>query len=418
LKLAEGKIKKLFMACALLCALLVIPFDMHGAQFIIQRGPEGKDTFYGTVYAETGSPDNGVLNYGGWGDAYYDFIEFDLAYAPTADIVLSAKLYLFSTATPANDPGLTVNRITQSWTEAGVSYYSNPSSVYYTTMSRIVGGWNVVDITNLYKDWKNNVYTNYGIKLSPTYTNATNASFYSSDFTGDSALRPMLVIETSIPDTYYSYRALDVPVSTSTTLYGISGSNIMGCYVDAQGIHGFVYDGTNHTTLDVPGSAGTYVYDKNGSTLAGRYFNSSQPLNYRGFIYDGVNYTTLDIPGSTSTSLYGISENNMVGDYVDAQGIHGFVYDGANYTTLDVPGSNSTQAMGVDGRKIVGRYTFSSQPLNYHGFVASPLAGFVSGDFTPADSDVDGSDLAALIANTSLMDLATFSANFGKSMRQ
>ena len=38
-----------------------------------------------------------------------------------------------------------------------------------------------------------------------------------------------------------------------------------------------------------------------------------------------------------------------------------------------------------------------------------------TGDFT-GDCDVDGSDLVILIANTSLMDLATFAQNFGKSV--
>jgi hypothetical protein len=37
-----------------------------------------------------------------------------------------------------------------------------------------------------------------------------------------------------------------------------------------------------------------------------------------------------------------------------------------------------------------------------------------TGDFT-GDCDVDGSDLAALIANSSLLDLATFAQNFGRS---
>jgi subtilisin len=42
---------------------------------------------------------------------------------------------------------------------------------------------------------------------------------------------------------------------------------------------------------------------------------------------------------------------------------------------------------------------------------------YPTGDWTsPADCDVDGSDLAALIANTSLMDLATFARNFGKNI--
>jgi YD repeat-containing protein len=38
-----------------------------------------------------------------------------------------------------------------------------------------------------------------------------------------------------------------------------------------------------------------------------------------------------------------------------------------------------------------------------------------SGDFDE-DGDVDGSDLAALIANPSLIDLATFAKNFGKTV--
>ncbi len=37
------------------------------------------------------------------------------------------------------------------------------------------------------------------------------------------------------------------------------------------------------------------------------------------------------------------------------------------------------------------------------------------GDFAPADCDVDGSDLAVLIANMSLLDIATFADNFGNN---
>jgi hypothetical protein len=49
-------------------------------------------------------------------------------------------------------------------------------------------------------------------------------------------------------------------------------------------------------------------------------------------------------------------------------------------------------------------------------FVAakSGMAGTCSGDIN-SDGDVDGSDLAALIANTSLIDLTTFAENFGEN---
>ena len=53
---------------------------------------------------------------------------------------------------------------------------------------------------------------------------------------------------------------------------------------------------------------------------------------------------------------------------------------------------------------------------NYYGQldVGSWNLGSIPGDFSPADNDVDGSDLAKLIANLSLLDIAPFAQNFGK----
>ena len=39
----------------------------------------------------------------------------------------------------------------------------------------------------------------------------------------------------------------------------------------------------------------------------------------------------------------------------------------------------------------------------------------LKGDFTPSDGDVDGSDLAAYISNSTIMDLKDFAANFGRT---
>jgi hypothetical protein len=46
------------------------------------------------------------------------------------------------------------------------------------------------------------------------------------------------------------------------------------------------------------------------------------------------------------------------------------------------------------------------------------IGGAISGDFAPSDCDVDGSDLAALIADPGRLDITTFAQNFGKSMCQ
>lgn len=39
----------------------------------------------------------------------------------------------------------------------------------------------------------------------------------------------------------------------------------------------------------------------------------------------------------------------------------------------------------------------------------------LTGDFAPADCDVDGSDLAALIADSDSLNITTFAQDFGKS---
>jgi len=49
-------------------------------------------------------------------------------------------------------------------------------------------------------------------------------------------------------------------------------------------------------------------------------------------------------------------------------------------------------------------YTVKVEPVNE-----------CEGDFAPADGDVDGSDLAELVANPALLDLSTFAAEFGRT---
>ena len=61
----------------------------------------------------------------------------------------------------------------------------------------------------------------------------------------------------------------------------------------------------------------------------------------------------------------------------------------------------------------VGKFALAVHAGNVGGPV--PLAGDFS---SPADCDVDGRDLAALIANPSLLNVATFAQNFGKNSCQ
>ncbi len=185
--------------------------------FTIQPGPEGKDTCYGTVYVTNGDPNAGSLYAGGWGDWYYDFFEFDLTGSPSAADTVSATLYLYGSA--PNDPVFQLNRITQSWTESGVTLANNPASVFYKNFGSFAVGtdaWSLVDITDLYKDWKNGTYPNFGVKLVPTRNNHTNGWIASSDNT-TSDIRPKikLVYSSTIPT--------PTPTPTTTRIIRLEG---------------------------------------------------------------------------------------------------------------------------------------------------------------------------------------------------
>ncbi len=110
-----------------------------------------------------------------------------------------------------------------------------------------------------------------------------------------------------------------------TEAHAISGSNIVGEYIDsAFKQHGFLYNGSTYTALDYPLiTEGTEALGISGSNIVGEYFQSSQP---HGFLYDGSTYTNLDHPlGEFGTIISGIDGNNIVGQYNDGNGVHSFV---------------------------------------------------------------------------------------------
>jgi hypothetical protein len=210
------------------------------------------------------------------------------------------------------------------------------------------------------------------------------------------------------------WRSLDYPGATSTSIYGISGNNIVGTHLDSRQ-RAFLYDGTDWVSLSYPGSSWTftasgvcggkvvgnyfvdhppypgpgysmhaaYVYDNgtwttmsplwgtsvpypraiSGDTIIGSYYKGLHvegSVSYtaeHGFVYDGNTCTALDYPGSAQTVLYGISAGTLVGSYEDSgHNWHGFLYDGSSWTAVDYPGGSRTNLYAIDGNRIVGSY--------------------------------------------------------------
>jgi subtilisin family serine protease len=139
------------------------------------------------------------------------------------------------------------------------------------------------------------------------------------------------------------------------------------------------------------------------------------------------NWVTLSAPGVGIYSSYH-DHYDPVNDYVASM-------DG---TSMAAPLAASVAALiwsknpALSADEVKNRLVSSADPIDvlscnsaYAGRLgagrinaynaASATPAYIPGDFAPADCDVDGSDLAVLIAKTSLLDLATFAPNFGKN---
>lgn len=161
----------------------------------IQPSP-GKDTFYGTTYQTQGQPTWDVMFTGGWGDSYSSLVEIDVSALPSAASTQSAVLWLYVAAKGVNDPALQIFRITSPWTATGVTLANVPTTTLFGTAPPGVlqGSRYNIDITSMYKDWKNGIYPNYGVMLSPTFTTNAALHFATSESVFASR-RPKLVVQ-------------------------------------------------------------------------------------------------------------------------------------------------------------------------------------------------------------------------------
>ena len=163
----------------------------------VQPAP-GKDTFFGDTYQTQGQPTWEVMFTGGWGDSYSSLVEIDVSALPSAATTQSATLWLYVVAKGANDPALQLFRITSPWTAAGVTLANVPTTTLFgpAPPGVLQGSWYKIDITSMYKDWKNGLYPNYGVMLSPTFT-TNSAHHFSTSESAIASRRPKLVVQHS-----------------------------------------------------------------------------------------------------------------------------------------------------------------------------------------------------------------------------
>jgi hypothetical protein len=185
--------------------------------------------------------------------------------------------------------------------------------------------------------------------------------------------------------TTFSSYTLDYSISGttySTYLTGIRGDNIVGMYVDANGLdHGLLYDLQlgSWTNIDFPGAASTVPYGltfgsyATGMDIVGSYKLAGQQTD-NGFLLDvsassGSTWTTLDYPGASDTIPHSTFNGLVVGNWdvlpaanpdystIPIAG-NAFIYNisTGTFTTNDKPGALSTTAYGIYDDKIAGGY--------------------------------------------------------------
>lgn len=148
---------------------------------------ENKDTYYGTTFTTGGAPESTQLWYGGWGDHYYGFVEWDLSGTPKDTDTSLCRVFFYVEQVPTNDPVPKYYRVTSSWTETGVNSTTNPTfdpTPFATPPSVMTAGANFTDITTQYNNWRNGSQSNFGLSIRDTGSNTqAQGAFASSDNT-------------------------------------------------------------------------------------------------------------------------------------------------------------------------------------------------------------------------------------------
>jgi hypothetical protein len=174
---------------------------------VLQPGPEGKDSY---VEKKLSDKNNGALDFI---DTEYssssDFalIEFDLGTLPVGAHILEARLGLYAYSGNVG-PGaaVTLYRLTQPWTETGVTYQVSDGSTPWTWPANYDAvhpasqaalssgaGWFEWDVSALVASWHRGDLPNRGMALIPNSAVYYKA-FYSGEATLDPTLRPKLTV--------------------------------------------------------------------------------------------------------------------------------------------------------------------------------------------------------------------------------
>lgn len=121
-----------------------------------------------------------------------------------------------------------------------------------------------------------------------------------------------------------AFTTIDVPTANSTAAYGI---NDAGVVVGQADTHAFLRAVNGAFTIfDFPAAGVTQTLStdtNNNGQIIGFFVDAT---GVHGFLKDGTTFTALDCQGAVNTFIYGINDTGqIVGDYFDGVRDHGFI---------------------------------------------------------------------------------------------
>jgi hypothetical protein len=184
-------------------------FGTITTHIIFQPGvTEGIDTYFGLNSPTSNYGTDPFTRVENSADVFRSLMQFNLSEISENGLSVS-KLYLYHyDGHSSGNAIINVHRLNHSWTESssdwntsdGTNNWTTAGGDYNSTIENtslvIAGsyGWYSWDITDLTRCWKNGTYENYGLILLGNAVSSWHL-FYSSDYLGDTSMRPKLVIE-------------------------------------------------------------------------------------------------------------------------------------------------------------------------------------------------------------------------------
>jgi uncharacterized membrane protein len=167
------------------------------------------------------------------------------------------------------------------------------------------------------------------------------------------------------------FTAIDFENALQTYPHKINDNRqVVGYFVDNDGVHGFLFDHDDFTKIDYCASdycgnnvLATQAFDiDNNGQIVGLFIDNQQRVH--GFLRDSSrNYSRIDVQVDGTvvdgTGINGVNDlGQMTGTYTDANGDHAYFRDQTGFTiNIDKPGAGFTQPWSIDNNgQIVGHY--------------------------------------------------------------